>query len=134
MIRVCIIVREPGLSTPDYSLDFDLPALPQRGDYISVQRPDKPRPYGEDMIVREIWWRLDHPETGGVATTPPKTGKLHEIMIECEPATSPYSSDRWREVVEGQSPESAPSFDVQRMILRESELEQPSNRSQLKSE
>jgi hypothetical protein len=123
MIKVCIVIREPGRTKPDYSLDFSLPTLPRKGDYISVQRPDKPRPWGEDMIVREIWWRLDHPETGGFASGQPKTGTLHEIMVECEPATSPYSSDNWKKYVEGhRSPDEVPTFDIARLDVRESDL------------
>jgi hypothetical protein len=123
MIKVCIIIREPGRTKPDYSLDFNLPTLPRKGDYISVQRPDKPSPWGEDMIVREIWWRLNHPETGGSSSSQPKVGAVHEIMIECEPATSPYSSDNWKKYVEGySSPKDVPTFDVARLDVREGDL------------
>jgi hypothetical protein len=98
VVRVSIVVREPGKQKPDYSLPFDLPVVPNKGDYISIQRPDKQRPYGEDMIVRRVWWRLDHPETGGFASSgEEKVGRMHEIFVECDPAVGPYSSDQWRD-------------------------------------
>ena len=123
MIKVCIVIREPGRTKPDYRLDFNLPALPRKGDYISVQRPDKQSPWGEDMIVQEIWWRLDHPETKSISSEKPKSGSVNEIMIECEPATSPYSSDNWKKYVEGhRTPESVPTFDVARLDVREGDL------------
>ena len=42
--RVIVIVRESGRLKPDYSLEFDLPDIPAVGSYLSIQRPDKPRP------------------------------------------------------------------------------------------
>lgn len=123
MIDVIVCVREPGRTKIDYSLNFKLPTLPRKGDLISVQRPDKDTPFGEDMVVKEIWWRLDHPETGVISSEPQKTGKMNEIFIECEPATSPYSSDHWKKYVEGQrGTESVPKFDVARVEIRESDL------------
>jgi hypothetical protein len=40
MTRVIIIVREAGKLKPDYSLDFDLPEVPQVGAYVSMHRPE----------------------------------------------------------------------------------------------
>jgi hypothetical protein len=77
MVRVNVVVREAGRLKPDYSLDFELPEVPKVGSYISIQRPDKPEPYGEDLIVRQVWWRLWHPETSAVVTGPGKVGKTH---------------------------------------------------------
>src|SRR5688500_14913549 len=94
MIKFIVVVRELGQFKPDYSLEFEASALPREGDYISIQRPDKDRPFGEDLLVRKVWWRLSHPETAGFASTP-KTGKLDEIFVECDPAIGPYSSDAW---------------------------------------
>jgi hypothetical protein len=95
------VVREVCRLKPDYSLDFELPEVPKPGSYISIQRPDKPEPYGEDLIVRQVWWRLNHPETAGFGSEPPKVGKLTEIMVECEQAIGPYSSDNWRDTLMG---------------------------------
>ncbi len=49
------------------------------------------------MIVRQVWWPLSHPQTdGAVSDGPEKIGMLHEVILECDPALSPYSSDKWR--------------------------------------
>ncbi|WP_370221276.1 hypothetical protein [Qipengyuania sp.] len=101
---------------PDYSLDFQTPALPRVGDYLSIQRPDHPPPYGEDVIVRRIWWRFDHPTTDGFVEKP-ETGTLKEILVECDPALSPYSSDQWRKHNQG-----APEFEVERFSIGEARL------------
>ncbi|MDZ5697640.1 hypothetical protein [Chelativorans sp. M5D2P16] len=123
MPKATIVVREVGSLKPDYSLDFDLPALPKPGDYISIHRPDKREPYGEDMIVRQVWWRLEHPETAPYGSDQPKTGALNEISVECDPAIGPHSSDSWRDSLErarqrGQVQE----FEIARLSIREDEL------------
>lgn len=122
-MKIIIIIREPGRLKPDYSLDFDIPSVPSVGDYISIQRPDKPKPYGEDMIVRQIWWRLSHPETSGYGTEPAKVGKVDEVYVECEPAIGPWSSDQWRDSLERQrSRGEVKEFEVQRLSIRQDEL------------
>ena len=55
MVKINLVVRELGKLKPDYSLDFELPEVPAVGSYVSIQRPDKPKPYGEDVIVRKVW-------------------------------------------------------------------------------
>ncbi|MCJ9721130.1 hypothetical protein MOV66_04475 [Agrobacterium sp. SHOUNA12C] len=124
MIRVTIIVREIGRLKPDYSLDFDLPEVPTVGTYISIQRPDKPEPFGEDLIVRKVWWRLDHPETNGFGSGPAKIGSVREIFVECDVAISPYSSDDWRRLAEGAKSRGIEieEFEVARVSVRESYL------------
>lgn len=117
MRRVTVIVRELGRLKPDYSLEFDLPEVPRVGDYISVQRPNHKSPWGEDMIVRQVWWRLSHPETGGYGATPPKIGKVDEIYVECEPAIGPWSSDSWRDSMKHLP--NAPKLEVARLSIRE---------------
>lgn len=118
MIDFTVVVRESGKLKPDYSLDFQAPHLPREGDYLSIQRPDKPEPFGEDLIVRKVWWRLDHPETAGFSQDQRK-GSLREIFVECEGAIGPYSSDDWRKYMQAQG---APELDVDRIAFRESEL------------
>jgi hypothetical protein len=127
MTRVIVVVRETGRRKPDYSLEFDLPEVPAVGSYISVQRPDKPEPYGEDLVVRKIWWRLKHPETGGVGSEAPKIGSLWEIFVECDPALSPYSSDNWRRLMEGAKKHGVDieDFEVARFSVRESDISKP---------
>lgn len=124
MVRVIVVVRELGGLKPDYSLNFDLPEVPSIGSYISVQRPDKPEPFGEDLIVRKIWWRLKHPKTGVTASQPAKIGSLTEIFVECDPALSPYSSDDWRRLAEGGKNRGidVEEFEVARFSVRESDL------------
>ena len=123
MVRVIVVVREVGKLKPDYSLEFNLPEVPRVGSYISIHRPDKPKPYGEDMIVRQVWWRLEHPETNVIGTEPVKVGSLEEIMVECEPAIGPYASDAWREALEMQSGHAGiEEFEIARFSVRESEL------------
>ena len=102
MVRVIVVIREVGRIAPDYSLDFDLPEIPRIGDYISIQRPDHRAPFGEDLIVRQVWWRLDHPETRGITPSDQttKVGKMREIFVECDAAIGPYSSDNWRRSLE----------------------------------
>ena len=101
MVNVIIVVREPGGSPTDYSLDFELPEVPTVGSYLSIRRIDSREPFGEDMIVRHVWWRLLHTETHGFSSGVAKPGSLVEIFVECDPALSPYSSEQWRASLEG---------------------------------
>lgn len=119
MFEVTVVIREAGKLKPDYSLPFSLPALPREGDYVSIQRPDNPEPWGEDLIVRKVWWRLFHPETGGFARGDQKVGRLTEIFVECDPAVGPYSSDSWRDSL---SLSKAHEFEVERFSVRQSDL------------
>lgn len=120
MTRVIVVVRETGNLAPDYSLEFELPEVPKAGAYISIQRPDTPAPYGEDMIVEQVWWRLQHPETAGFGSGPPKIGGVIEIFVECRPAIGPYSSDHWRDVLKGaQQRGEVPDLQVARVAIRQ---------------
>ena len=38
-VRLCFV--PPGGGEANYSLDFDMPAVPRSGDYISIKRPIK---------------------------------------------------------------------------------------------
>jgi hypothetical protein len=124
MVKINLVVRELGKLKPDYSLDFELPEVPAIGSYISIQRPDHPEPYGEDVIVRKIWWRLKHPETDAASSNPPKVGAVTEIFVECDVAKSPYSSDNWLKWANAGTArgENVEEFEVARFSLRESEL------------
>jgi hypothetical protein len=119
MVRFLIVVREPGRLAPDYSLEFEAPTLPREGDYLSVQRPDHERPFGEDMIVAQVWWRLAHPATGPIDSDPRAVGSVDEIFVECVPAVGPWSSDWWRDSLERRG---TPVLEVSRLAVRESEL------------
>jgi hypothetical protein len=122
--KVTIVVREVGRLRPDYSLDFDLPAVPHAGDYVSIQRPDNPEPYGEDLIVQKVWWRLKHPETGSFRSNRRRIGGLTEILIECAQAIGPYSSDQWRDALTAARAHGAEvsEFEVARLSNRQDEL------------
>lgn len=96
MIEFHLISREIGRLKPDFSLLMQAPAVPREGDYISVSRPDNVGPYGEDFIVRKVWWRFTHPETAGYGTGPEKKGSLNELFVECDPAVGPWSGAQWR--------------------------------------
>ena len=119
MVKFLVVVREPGRLAPDYSLEFEAPMLPREGDYLSVQRPDRERPFGEDMIVAKVWWRLSYPGTEPIASDPPEVGRAEVIIVECIPAVGPYSSDRWRDSL---ARVGAPELAVSRFALRESEI------------
>lgn len=119
MVKFLVVVREPGRMEPDYSLEFEAAALPREGDYLSVQRPDHERPWGEDMIVAKVWWRMSYPGTGPIALDPPEVGRLEEIFVDCVPAIGPYSSDRWRDSL---TRAGAPLLEVSRCSMRESEM------------
>ena len=124
MFEVTVVVREPGRKQPDYSLPFELPTLPRKGDYISISRPDTPAPWSEDLIVHKVWWRLSHPETNGVSSGEPKRGIVDEIFIECDIAEGPTSSDHWRGLTNTAREKDidVEYFDVERFSLRQSDL------------
>jgi hypothetical protein len=98
MFRVHVVVRETGGLTPEYALDFDIPTLPRVGTYLSVQRPDAPAGLTEDLIVRQVWWRLRHPDRGRSRSPEAAggVGELSDIFIECAKAIGPYSTAAWR--------------------------------------
>jgi hypothetical protein len=120
MVHVIVVVREIGRPKPDYRLKFELPAVPTIGSYISIQRPDHPEPFGEDMIVRQIWWRLRHPQPAiGGSAGEDKTGQTTEIFVECEQAIGPYSNSQWRRRLEEARYRGAKleQFDVERFPM-----------------
>lgn len=100
MPRVIISIRELGRQKPDYSLEFDLPEVPAVGSYISIFRPDST--HSEDVIVRQVWWQLRHPELRSSydASEEAKIGNVRDIMVECDQAIGPYARDRWRSSLE----------------------------------
>jgi hypothetical protein len=126
MTKVIIVVREPGKLKLDYSLEFDLPEIPRVGSYISIHRPDKPQPFGEDVVVRKVWWRLEHPDTGTGAGSAKaaKIGSVAEVFVECDIAVGPYASDRWREMAATAKARGAvvEEFEVERYSIREKDI------------
>jgi hypothetical protein len=92
MIATLLFVP-PGGGEPDHSLVFELPSVPQAGDYISVTRHDQQGT--KDFIVRRSWWYLEHPETGAYETIR-HAGRMAGLSVECEFARGPYSSEGHR--------------------------------------
>jgi len=125
MPQVNIVVREIGSKKLDYSLLFSLPNVPCVGDYISIHREDTPTPHGEDLVVRRIWWRL---ETSEIRAAPPtetvQPGDVQEIVVECDPAIGPNSTDRWRDALEAAKKRgvAVEEFDIARYSVRQSDL------------
>jgi hypothetical protein len=124
MVKIVLAVRELGRLDPEVRLDFELPEVPAVGSYISIQRPEHEAEWGEDVVVRKVWWRLKHPETAAKASDPPKFGAVREILVECEVATSPWSSDRWLKLAETARARgvNVEAFEVARLNTRESNL------------
>ncbi len=126
MISIIVVVRETGRIKPDYSLKFSVPQVPAVGSYISIQRPNKAAPFGEDLIVRQGWWRLAHPEPRFSVTNEDreKIGTLNEIFVECDPVVGPYSSDAWRFSQEhGVENGTVERMQTERFSIRESDMD-----------
>jgi hypothetical protein len=93
MVKVIVVVRKPAKLKPDRSLEFELPEVPSIGGYISIHGPDKTQPFGEDVVVHRITWRLEHPETRtGHHAEDAKVGSVAEIIVECDTAPGPYAN------------------------------------------
>lgn len=103
-MKVRLVFVLPGGGEADYSLEFELPSVPQPGDYISIMRPDEMGT--ADFRVRRTWWLLEHPTSaqtaGAIAGTQP-VGKLRHplgLTVECEFAKGPHSSDSHQQTCE----------------------------------
>ena len=99
-MKMTLVFVPQGGGEADYSLEFDLPGVPQHGDYISVRRPETQGT--ADFIVRRTWWGLSHPETrvSSPGTEAPLYGKAEGLMVECEYAIGPHSSDSHKTMYE----------------------------------
>lgn len=122
-MKFIVVIREIGRTKPDYSLEFEAPVLPSIGSYLSIHRPDVEHGHTEDLIVRHIWWRLHHPETGGFASVS-KVGSLVDIQVECDPAIGPHSRDQWRASLEAARERGVKveEFNISRFALSEAEM------------
>ena len=116
MVKITVVARKPGTTAVDYSMEFEVPEIPRQGDYISVNRPDT-RLVGEDFIVRHVWWKISYSGTDGfVSSEKPPVGDVVDIVVECDPALGPYSSERWRKSLEQAHAEGhVEEFQVSRM-------------------
>jgi hypothetical protein len=92
-MKVRLVFVPPGGGDAEFSLEFELPSVPQPGSYISITRPDQ-QVGTEDFIVRRNLWHLEHPTTGAYGEG--ATGTMRVLGVECEFALGPYSSDEHR--------------------------------------
>ncbi|WP_158677465.1 alpha/beta hydrolase [Chromobacterium vaccinii] len=83
-MKVTLCFVPPGGGENDYCLEMEMPAVPQRGDYISIQRNGQTGL--EDFIVRRTWWGFECTDEG-------KQGRTTDITVECEFAKGPFSSE-----------------------------------------
>jgi hypothetical protein len=93
-MKVNLAFVPPEGGDVEYSLQFELPSVPQPGSYISIIRPDQ-QVGTEDFIVRHILWHLEHPTTGAYGEG--ETGTMRGLYVQCEFARGPYSSDEHRQ-------------------------------------
>lgn len=98
MIKASFVFVPPGGGEADYHLDFEVPAIPQSGDYISITRPGEQG--SEDFIVRRSWWNLKYPDSNLYKNSADAThGHLTDVVFECEFAKGPYSSESHKKEV-----------------------------------
>lgn len=102
-LKVTLCFVPPGGGEADYSLEFEVPAIPNPGDYISIRRPitaATERPGTCDFIVRRTWWSLDYPNNDLYQVEGEKVyGATMGIVVECEFALGPWSSEEHKRAV-----------------------------------
>lgn len=103
MLDVIIAVREPGRLKPDWSSRFLLPEIPEIGSYITINRPGESAPWGEDMVVKKVWWMLFNPNGNSTENSPDHVGTVKQIIVLCEAALGPFSTKSWRNAHEGRT-------------------------------
>lgn len=94
-MRVRLIFVPPTGGQSDDQLEFELPAIPQAGDYIYITREDQEG--AECFIVRRTLWELSYPKA--VANGDPGTAST--IWVECEFAGGRAMSDGHKQVCDG---------------------------------
>ena len=93
-MRATLVFVPPGGGEADYQLDFDVPGVPQPGDYITIRRKGEGVATTEDFIVRRSWWHLATPETRpAILDGFAKAGSMTGAVVECEFALGPNSSE-----------------------------------------
>lgn len=93
-MKVTLIVVPPGGGKQDYQLDFDLPAVPEKGAFITVARDDKkdtPEHGYECFFVRRSWWDLKYPHSRS-SSAPGDIGSVYMIGVEVEVARGRWMS------------------------------------------
>lgn len=98
-MKVRLVFVPPGGGEADYSLDFEMPAIPRPGDYISVMRPGDDGT--SDFIVRRTWWTMDFPNNDLYGDSKnPVYGTVQQIAVECEFALGNYSGSAHKQSCE----------------------------------
>lgn len=90
-MKVRLVFVPPGGGEADYQLQFELPAVPQAGDYISVLRDGASG--AETFIVRRTIWQLSYPQSTSASAPEHEHGKASTIWVECEFARGAYMTD-----------------------------------------
>lgn len=91
-MKVTLVFVPPDGGEQDYQLSFELPGVPQAGDYISIIGPDKQGT--SDFIVRRTWWHLEYPDNSLYGdSSNPVYGSVHSVVVECEFAKGIHSSE-----------------------------------------
>ena len=120
MIKANLVFVPAGGGEADYSLWFELPALPHPGDYITIMRPPHQDTEDEkgtiDFIVRRVWWGLEFPSNELYGDPDkPTCGSCHTVAIECEFAVGPLSSEMHKRAARGYAKKKdrpIPTFDA----------------------
>ncbi|MCJ2011083.1 hypothetical protein [Methylobacterium sp. J-076] len=108
-MKVTLIVVPPGGGEAEYTLDFELPAVPREGEYITVARDDAladPKPDPQDgsigiyecFYVRRAWWDLRYPSSAPYAKGEGQgpVGSAYMIAVEAETARGPHMTGSHR--------------------------------------
>ena len=83
-MKVSLVFVPPGGGEADYQLEFELPSVPQAGDYISVIRDGATSPGYETFLVRRTIWELKYPKSSSGLATNGEHGTVSTIWVECE--------------------------------------------------
>lgn len=104
-MKVTLIVVPPNGGESEYNLDFDMPAVPREGEYVTVARDDvlanpQPGAGGEISIyecfyVRRVWWDLRYPHSKPTSQ-PGDQGSAFMIAVEVEVARGPHMTAEHR--------------------------------------
>lgn len=109
-MKATLVFVPPGGGESEYSLDFELPGVPQPGDYISVTRPGTEGM--ADFIVRRCWWQLSYPNDELYRDADSQTkGKVEYLLVQCEYALGPHSSEEHKRSVDSYRNQGAQKFE-----------------------
>jgi hypothetical protein len=105
-MNATLVFYPTGSDRWEYSLEFELPGVPNVGDYVSVQRTGQNGT--EDFVVRGCWWELEHP-TNQTGSPPNRQGSVQFLHVKCEavlgPRSTPGHQDWCRRAADGKEVE-----------------------------